>query len=253
MEHVTRMSRLDRHRAPKQIIWFFLIAALCLVLDQSVKMLAHARLANASSRGPAHYITLTVPDELDARPLEEVLAQNFTWNSPKEIHDIAEHYTRRLGGFDLQADDVVSAQDTLRIEHRSVTLVPERIKLELHHNSGASFNLGTQPLGLDARDLGLFGLFIFGGAFLSLALFDRWRVLSSVGLGALAGGTLTNALDRLFRGHVIDYVQTPYLPPFNLADVLIGIGGACIVLSAVWTLMRLVRTQRRLRLTRRAT
>ena len=247
------MSRQARHRVPKQILFFFLIAASCLILDQSVKHLVHARLANASSNGPTHYITLTVPEALDGQRLDDVLAEHFSWSSRQEVEVVAEHYTRRLGGLDMRAQDRVSAHETLRVEHRTITILPDHLKLELHHNDGASFDLGTQPLGLDSKDLGIFGLFIFAASFLSLALFDRWRVLSSVGLGALAGGSLANALDRLFRGYVIDYIETPYLPPFNLADVLIGLGGACIVLSSIWTLMRLVRIQKMQWLTHRVT
>lgn len=247
------MSRRDRHRAPRQIVFFFVTVALCLLLDQGVKVIAHARLANASAHGPDHYITLTVPAELDGHSVEEVLTHSFPWSSSQEVHDMAEHYTRRLGGFDLGAKDRLSVNETLRIEHRSIHLVRDRLALELHHNRGASFDLGTGSLGLTSRDLGLFGLLIFVGAFLSLALFDRWRRLSSAGLGALAGGTLANAYDRLFRGHVIDYVVTPYLPPFNLADVLIGLGGLCIALSSARTLVHLLRLQREQRRRRGST
>jgi signal peptidase II len=54
----------------------------------------------------------------------------------------------------------------------------------------------------------------------------------SVALGLLLGGALGNLSDRLFRapgfavGHVVDFLELPYWPVFNVAD-------SCIVSSAL--------------------
>jgi len=57
-------------------------------------------------------------------------------------------------------------------------------------------------------------------------------------LGALLGGAVGNLVDRLvqppglLRGHVVDFVQLPYWPVFNLADVAIVTAvGMMIVLA----------------------
>ena len=58
----------------------------------------------------------------------------------------------------------------------------------------------------------------------------------AVCLGLLLGGALGNLADRLVRapaplkGHVVDWIQLPHWPVFNLADSAIVCGGILIVL-----------------------
>ena len=69
------------------------------------------------------------------------------------------------------------------------------------------------------------------------------RSLASTGwavvLGLLLGGALGNLSDRLFRspgplrGHVVDWIELPHWPIFNLADSAIVIGGVLAVLLSV--------------------
>lgn len=58
----------------------------------------------------------------------------------------------------------------------------------------------------------------------------------SLGLSLILGGALGNAADRAWRGHVIDFLDFHvagwHWPAFNLADVGISIGAACVVLSS---------------------
>jgi signal peptidase II len=46
----------------------------------------------------------------------------------------------------------------------------------------------------------------------------------------LVAGTLGNLIDRIFRGYVIDFVDLGWFPVFNLADAMISIGTAGIVI-----------------------
>jgi len=45
----------------------------------------------------------------------------------------------------------------------------------------------------------------------------------------LAGGILSNILDRLFYYGVVDYIQLSFWPTLNLADIIIFLG-ACVIL-----------------------
>ena len=50
----------------------------------------------------------------------------------------------------------------------------------------------------------------------------------------ILGGGISNLIDRLFRGFVIDYLDINYLfkyPIFNLADICIVIGVFLIIMS----------------------
>ena len=57
--------------------------------------------------------------------------------------------------------------------------------------------------------------------------------------GDLLGGVLGNLTDRVFRdpaflrGHVVDFLQLPNWPVFNVADMCINIAAAVIVIQAV--------------------
>jgi signal peptidase II len=61
----------------------------------------------------------------------------------------------------------------------------------------------------------------------------------AIGLGFLMAGVLGNLTDRLFRspgvfrGHVVDFIQLPNWPIFNVADVCINIAAGVIILQAV--------------------
>jgi len=63
---------------------------------------------------------------------------------------------------------------------------------------------------------------------------DKWMV---TGLGLIAGGALGNAIDRIWLGSVIDfldfYVGTYHWPAFNVADSALTVGAGCIILSTL--------------------
>ena len=48
-------------------------------------------------------------------------------------------------------------------------------------------------------------------------------------------GALSNALDRIIRGCVVDYINLPFFPAFNIADVMITIG---VILFIFQTLLK---------------
>jgi signal peptidase II len=60
-----------------------------------------------------------------------------------------------------------------------------------------------------------------------------------VALGLLLGGALGNLTDRIFRspgplrGHVVDFLELPHWPIFNLADSAIVLGAVLITLQSL--------------------
>jgi len=121
------------------------------------------------------------------------------------------------------------------VEHLSgrtdVNVVGELLQLHLTRNPGAAFSLGT------GFTVGLSCLAIV--ATVVVLLVSR-RVVDRVwaaGLGALLAGIGGNLTDRMlrepapFRGHVIDFLQLPHWPIFNVADVSIDIGAGLILLQ----------------------
>ena len=106
-------------------------------------------------------------------------------------------------------------------------------KLTLVRNSGAAFSFAEGATML----LSIFGLFVLAAIFyFSPRITSKgWAVV----LGLVMGGILGNLVDRIFRepgvlrGHVIDWMQLPNWPIFNIADSAIVIAALIsMVLSA---------------------
>lgn len=107
------------------------------------------------------------------------------------------------------------------------------LRLNLVFNPGAAFSLGT------SYTLVLTVIAVIA-AIVVLRLARRVvSPLWAVGLGALLGGVLGNLTDRIFRapgvgrGHVIDFLQLPNWPVFNIADICINVAAGIIVLQAI--------------------
>ncbi|UCD15841.1 MAG: signal peptidase II [Candidatus Omnitrophota bacterium] len=54
-----------------------------------------------------------------------------------------------------------------------------------------------------------------------------------IACGLVLGGALSNLLDRVFLGFVIDYIDLRWWPVFNLSDSCISVGIALLFLEAV--------------------
>lgn len=114
-----------------------------------------------------------------------------------------------------------------------VDVVPGVLQLTLLRNPGAAFSLAT---GLTIV-LTLIAVLVVG-AVLRMAgrLRDRgW----AIALGLLLGGAVGNLTDRLLRepgplrGHVVDFLQLPHWPVFNLADSAICVAAALVAWRSV--------------------
>ena len=62
---------------------------------------------------------------------------------------------------------------------------------------------------------------------------DHWLVRS--GLALILGGAVGNLLDRLYQGHVTDFIDFIHFPAFNVADAAINVGVAAIVISLLFS------------------
>jgi len=112
-------------------------------------------------------------------------------------------------------------------------LVGDLVRLNLTHNGGAAFSVGTgYTIFLTAVALGV----VVACLRFAVRLGSRgW----SVALGLLLGGALGNLTDRLFRspaplsGHVVDFLQLPHWPVFNLADAAICVAAVIVMVLSV--------------------
>jgi len=136
----------------------------------------------------------------------------------------------------VYAADVISkviVVATLR-ENAPVRVIGSLLQLDYLRNPGAAFSLGAG---------GYTVVFTLIAAAVIVAILRMARTLASgrwaVALGLLLGGALGNLTDRIargpgpLRGWVVDFIQLPHWPVFNLADSAICCGGALMVLLTI--------------------
>ena len=112
-----------------------------------------------------------------------------------------------------------------------VRVVGDLLQLHLTRNPGAAFSLGTEfTVVLSCLAIAATVVVLV----VSRKVVDRvW----AAGLGALLAGITGNLTDRLlrepgpFRGHVIDFLELPNWPIFNVADIAINLGAGLVLLQ----------------------
>ncbi|WP_243718550.1 signal peptidase II [Actinomadura sp. KC06] len=117
-------------------------------------------------------------------------------------------------------------------DEEPIRLLGGLLTLRETRNSGAAFSIGT----------GYTIVFTLIACGVVVAILRTARNLRSVPwaicLGLLLGGAVGNLIDRMLRepaplkGHVVDWIQVPNFPVFNLADSAIVCGGVLAVLLA---------------------
>lgn len=100
-------------------------------------------------------------------------------------------------------------------------------------NTGAAFSLFANGSGWlrwlsFAVSAGLMAMAWFGPKM------NRWE---QAGFGFILGGALGNGIDRFVSGKVVDFLDFRLInfPVFNLADVFINVGIACLLIVAFKT------------------
>ena len=114
-----------------------------------------------------------------------------------------------------------------------VKLIGNFLKLTLLKNSGAAFSLAQSATAIFT----IFAVLVIGAIayFAPKITSQGWSIV----LGLALGGILGNLTDRIFRspgflmGHVIDWIELPHWPVFNLADSAIVVAASIAVVLSI--------------------
>jgi len=127
------------------------------------------------------------------------------------------------------ADQLTKAWASANLEpDQPRDLLGSVLRLNLTHNSGAAFSIATGATWV---------LTLIASAVVLFILFTARRLGSrvwAIALGLLLGGALGNLTDRMFRppapgrGEVVDFLQLPNFPIFNIGDSAI-VTAACLI------------------------
>jgi signal peptidase II len=130
-------------------------------------------------------------------------------------------------------DQVTKAIAVATLEGQApIPLLGDWLGLTFVRNPGAAFSLaGNYTIVISVIAIGV-SLFIVRTA---RTLTSSWW---AVVLGGILGGAIGNLLDRIFRepapfrGHVVDFLELPNWPVFNVADMaLVGSAVLAVILS----------------------
>ena len=140
-----------------------------------------------------------------------------------------------VAAFVIAADIITKAVAVAHIrEYSRIDVVGSLLVLTLTRNGGAAFNIGGTSMTI---------VFTVIAAGVIIYILRASRNLRSIGwaitLGLLLGGATGNLVDRVFRapapfrGDVVDWIELPHWPVFNLADSAIVCAGFLVVLLAL--------------------
>lgn len=122
--------------------------------------------------------------------------------------------------------------------YQVLPLMPH-LNLVHHRNTGAAFSILA-----DAPQL----LFVLLAVAVSVGILwwlrrnPSGQTLVAVGLSLIMGGALGNVIDRVTRGHVVDfvdfYVGSWHYATFNVADMAISVGAGLLILDVLLDMRR---------------
>ena len=141
----------------------------------------------------------------------------------------------------LIADQITK---TLILNHYQLgdsTFITSFFNIVRAHNTGAAFSF--------LSDAGGWQRWLFTGIGVAATIFIVWQLrahpgqkLFSFALSSILGGAVGNVVDRLVHGYVVDFLQFHYagwyFPSFNLADLAITLGAACLILDELLRVRR---------------
>ena len=140
---------------------------------------------------------------------------------------------------------------TLIINHYQLgdaTVITNFFNIVRAHNTGAAFSF--------LQNAGGWQRWLFTGIGIAATIFIVWQLrahpgqkLFSFALSSILGGAVGNVVDRLMHGYVVDFLDfhwdflagifyAGHFPAFNVADMAISVGAACLILDEVLRMRR---------------
>jgi len=119
--------------------------------------------------------------------------------------------------------------------HDAIPLLPF-LALRKAYNPGAAFSFLSSASGWQRWFFIGLALLVIGVLVVWLRRLTREQGRMALALALILGGAAGNLIDRLFYGHVIDFIDLYYgawhWPTFNIADSAITLGAALLLLDA---------------------
>jgi signal peptidase II len=125
----------------------------------------------------------------------------------------------------------LAAEAALR-DRAPVSIVRDVVDLSYAENRDVAFSaLSRLSLHVPAWALTAFAVVATVAVLVAWVRRRRATWPEHAGFALVCAGAIGNGLDRLLRGHVVDFIHVHFWPVFNLADVLIVAGVALLLRS----------------------
>ncbi len=113
-------------------------------------------------------------------------------------------------------------------------LIPGLLDLRKAMNTDTAFSLLGSVVPTNLRVVLLMGVAVVGSIVMAAFIRMRWPRASGLeraGGALLLGGAIGNAVDRVVRLQVVDFIHIRYWPTFNVADIALSVGAGLVFLS----------------------
>lgn len=115
--------------------------------------------------------------------------------------------------------------------HQIIKLIPNILSLEYVENRGAVFGImqGSNYImaAISFAVCILLTIYIVKTKKDNKKIHPAWYMILAGGFG--------NLIDRLIRGYVVDFIATPFIATFNIADSLVVLGVSWLVIQELIT------------------
>ncbi|MBT9511228.1 MAG: lipoprotein signal peptidase [Acidovorax sp.] len=148
----------------------------------------------------------------------------------------------------LVADQITKTLILDNYQLGDATFITSFFNIVRAHNTGAAFSF--------LSDAGGWQRWLFTGIGAVATVFIVWQLRAHPGqklfcfaLSSILGGAVGNVVDRLMHGYVVDFLDFHWdflagifhgghFPAFNLADMAISVGAACLILDELLRMRR---------------
>lgn len=125
-------------------------------------------------------------------------------------------------------------------QNNEISIVDKILTLNYNENTGFAFGIGNKDLiGVIVTDILVISILF---RFL-IRQINNMNLMSRISLSLIIGGGISNFIDRVVRGKVIDYIDISQMihkfPIFNIADIFIIIGFMIFVIVVGIDLIKL--------------
>ena len=129
--------------------------------------------------------------------------------------------------------DQITKYLALGLKKGSVSIVDKYLNLIYVENRGAAFGiLQGKKFFLTFVTL----IVILAMSFYLYKGYNKFSLITKIGLSLLIGGAIGNLLDRIIRNYVIDFISVTFpngydFPVFNVADICVVVGTLFIIIA----------------------